>query len=193
MKNILIINGHPNTESFNYALHKAYKKGLVTNGIHAIEEIKVAELDFNLNLSKGYSTGVIMESDLITAQEKIMKADHIVWIYPLWWGMMPAILKGFIDRVFVPGFAFKYHENSSKWDKLLKGKTTEVICTLDYPVFVFKLFFGEGGVKVMRKMVLDFCGLKTIKTTYIGQIKPSKLDQRRNWLKKVELMGQNKK
>jgi putative NADPH-quinone reductase len=133
-----------------------------------------------------------MEADLITAQEKIKTADHIVWIYPLWWGMMPAIMKGFIDRVFVPGFAFKYHQNSSKWDKLLKGKTTEIICTLDYPVFVFKLFFGEGGVKVMRKMVLDFCGLKTTKTTYIGQIKPSTPEQRKEWLHKVELIGKSK-
>lgn len=186
---ILIINGHPNTESFNYALHKAYKNGLLSNGKHTIDEIKVAELDFNLNLSKGYSTGVTMEPDLITAQEKIKSADHIVWIYPLWWGMMPAILKGFIDRVFVPGFAFKYHTNSSKWDKLLKGKTTEIICTLDYPVLIFKLFFGEGGVKVMRKMVLDFCGLKTTKTTYIGPVKPSKPEQRINWLDKVKQLG----
>lgn len=192
MKKILIINGHPNPDSFNYALHKAYKNGVLTKGEHSIDEINVAELYFNPNLSKGYSTGVTMEADLITAQEKIRAADHIVWIYPLWWGMMPAILKGFIDRVFVAGFAFKYHTNSSKWDKLLKGKTTEIICTLDYPVLIFKLFFGEGGVKVMRKMVLDFCGLKTTKTTYIGPIKPSKTEQRNAWLSKVELMGKSK-
>lgn len=186
---ILIINGHPNPESFNYALHKAYKNGVITTGKHTIEEINVSELEFNPNLSKGYSTGVTMETDLIKAQEKIKSADHIVWIYPLWWGMMPAIMKGFIDRVFVPGFAFKYHNNSSKWDKLLIGKTTEIICTLDYPVFVFKLFFGEGGVRVMRKMVLDFCGLKTTKTTYIGQVKPSTQEQRKNWLDKVQKLG----
>jgi NAD(P)H dehydrogenase (quinone) len=166
------------------------KSGVLTKGGHSIDEINVAELSFNLNLSKGYSTGVTMETDLITAQEKIKKADHIVWIYPLWWGMMPALLKGFIDRVFVPGFAFKYRQNSSKWDKLLKGKTTEIICTLDYPVFVFKLFFGEGGVKVMRKMVLDFCGLKTTKTTYIGPVKPSSPEQRKGWLNKIALIEQ---
>lgn len=147
MKNILVINGHPNIESFNYALHKAYKNGVLAKGINNIDEINVVELEFNLNLSKGYNTRVIMEPDLITAQEKITKADHIVWIYPLWWGMMPAILKGFIDRVFVPGFAFKYHINSSKWDKLLKGKSTEIICTLDYPVFIFKLFFWRRWCK----------------------------------------------
>lgn len=186
---ILIINGHPNPDSFNYALHKAYKSGVLASNKHSIEEINVADLEFNLNLSKGYSTGITMESDLISAQAKIKSADHIVWIYPLWWGMMPAILKGFIDRVFVPGFAFKYHDNSSKWDKLLKGKTTEIICTLDYPVLIFKLFFGEGGVKVMRKMVLDFCGLKTTKTTYIGPIKPSKSEQRTQWLDKVKQLG----
>ncbi|MGF2414615.1 MAG: NAD(P)H-dependent oxidoreductase [Ferruginibacter sp.] len=127
MKKILIINGHPNTESFNYALHKAFKTGVLATGQHSIDEINVTTLDFNLNLSKGYSTGVTMEPDLVKAQEKIKAADHIVWIYPLWWGMMPAVLKGFIDRVFVPGFAFKYYNNSSTWDKLLKGKTTEIL------------------------------------------------------------------
>ncbi|CAG5087766.1 NAD(P)H-dependent oxidoreductase [Parvicella tangerina] len=190
---ILIINGHPNTESFNYALHKAFKNGVLTKGKHSIEEINIAKLNFNLNLSKGYSSGITMETDLINAQNKIKNADHIVWIYPLWWSMMPTIMKGFIDRVFVPGFAFKYHPNSSKWDKLLKGKTTEIIATLDTPVFIFKLFLGEGGVKVFRKSVLGFCGIKTTRTTYIGPIKPSTPEQRKNWLQKVELMGQSKK
>ncbi len=190
MKNILIINGHPNSESFNSAIHKAFKKGLATNGTYIIDEIKVADLDFNINLSKGYSSETIMEIDLIEAQEKIKKADHIVWIFPLWWGTMPALLKGFIDRIFVPGFAFKYHANSiSSWDKLLKGKTTEIICTLDYPVLIFKLFMYEGGIKVMRRMIFNFCGLKSTQTTYLGPIRSSKLEQRNKWLKKVELMG----
>jgi len=189
MKNILIINGHPNKESYNYALHQAYKRGLQNKGNCHIEEILVNNLQFNLNLSKGYSTGVTMENDLLNAQDKIKKADHLVWIYPIWWGMMPALLKGFIDRVFVPGFAFKYHNHDSKWDKLLAGKTTEIICTIDYPVFLFKWFFREGGVKVMRKMVLEFCGLKVIKTTYVGPIKTSSENQRINWLKMIEKMA----
>lgn len=188
MKNILIINGHPNKESYNYALHQAYKRGLQNKGNCHIEEILVADLQFNLNLSKGYSMGITMENDLLNAQNKIKKADHLVWIYPLWWGMMPALLKGFIDRVFVPGFAFKYHHHDSKWDKLLSGKTTEIICSIDYPVFLFKWFFGEGGVKVMRKMVLEFCGLKVSKTTYVGPIKTSSENQRINWLKMIEKM-----
>lgn len=189
MKNILIINGHPNPESYNYALHTSFKNGLLASGSLQIDEIFVGELSFNPNLSKGYTSGVMIENDLLIAQEKINKADHIVWIFPLWWGTMPAILKGFIDRVFVPGFAFKYRDNSNKWDKLLKGKTTEIICTLDYPIFIFKYFFGEGGVKVMRKMILNFCGLKTTKTTYIGPIKSSNLEQREKWLSQLERMG----
>lgn len=192
MRNILIINGHPNPESFNYALQKSFKNGVISKGIFQIDEINIAELNFDLNLNKGYSTGVELEPDLQKAQEKIKWANHIVWIYPLWWGMMPALLKGFIDRVFIPGFAFKYHTTGGKWDKLLKGKTTEIICTIDYPVLIFKLFFREGGVKVMRKMILDFCGLKTTKTTYIGPIKPSNADQRKKWLANIETLGSNK-
>ncbi len=189
MKKILIINGHPNTESYNYALHHSFKKGILAAGRHSVAEINVAELEFYPNLDKGYSTGVEMEPGLIDAQRKIKEADHIVWIFPLWWGTVPALLKGFIDRVFVPGFAFKYRSGSSLWDKLLKGKTTEIICTIDYPVFIFRIFFGGGGVKVMRKMVLGFCGLKTVRTTYFGPIKPSRPEQRKKWLEKVEKRG----
>lgn len=183
MKHILIINGHPNKESFNYALHQAFKRGIHK---HTVEEMMVTDLQFDLNLAHGYKSNQPLEPDLIKAQQSISKADHIVWIYPMWWGAMPALLKGFIDRVLLPGFAFKYRKSSNLWDKLLAGKTTEIICTTDYPIGILKWYFGEGGVKVMRKMILDFCGLKTLRTTYIGPVRPSTPEQREKWLLKVE-------
>jgi len=189
MKKILIINGHPNASSFNHGLQRAFEEGARASGNIQLDAIDVGSLQFNPNLSKGYSSGVVMEPDLLAAQQKIREADHIVWIYPQWWGMMPAILKGFIDRVFVPGFAFKYRPGSNLWDKLLKGKTTEIICTIDYPVWYFKYFLGEGGIKVMRKMILDFCGLKTLGTTYIGPVRPSTDADRRQWLDRVQRLG----
>lgn len=188
MKKILIINGHPNQESFNFAVQTAYKKGALS-GSNEVQEINLAMLDFNPNLTVGYRAKQALEPDLQLAQKKIQWADHIVWIYPLWWGMMPAGLKGFLDRTFLPGFAFKYRNNSDRWDKLLTGRTTEIICTIDYPIWYFKWFLGEGGVKVMRKMVLDFCGLKTTKTTYLGPIRPSAMTDRQVWLGQMEALG----
>lgn len=192
MKNILIINGHPNAESFNFALVDAYKKGALTNEVK-IEEITVSELDFNPNLQFGYQKRMELEPDLLEAWEKIKRADHLVWIHPVWWGGLPAILKGFIDRLFLPGFTFKYRENSIWWDKLLKGKTAHIITTLDQPGWTYRWMFGRPSVNQLRKCTLEFCGVKPVKLTYVGAIKASTSKQRVKWLKKIEGLGKKLK
>ena len=111
MKRILFINGHPDGGSFNAALAEAYRKGAVETEAE-VREIIVRELKFNPSLQYGYRKRTELEPDLLMAQECIRWAEHLVWIYPVWWGSLPALLKGFIDRVFLPGFAFKKRENS---------------------------------------------------------------------------------
>ena len=128
-KKILIINGHPDQESFNYGLSEAYIKGAKeSNAI--IKEINIRELEFNPNLQFGYQKRTALEPDLIDAQEKLKWADHIVWVYPIWWGSVPAIMKGFLDRVLLPGYHLtkekapsggintsqaKHHTSSVQW------------------------------------------------------------------------------
>ncbi|MFZ0595594.1 MAG: NAD(P)H-dependent oxidoreductase, partial [Flavobacterium sp.] len=126
MKNILIINGHPNPSSFNFAIAETYLKGAIASGAK-VETITIASLKFNPNLQFGYQKRTELEPDLLESWEKIKKADHLVWIHPVWWGGLPAITKGFIDRLFLPGMAFQYRQNSVWWDKLLKGKTAHII------------------------------------------------------------------
>ncbi|MFT4568316.1 MAG: NAD(P)H dehydrogenase (quinone) [Saprospiraceae bacterium] len=104
--NVVIINGHPDSESFNFGLAAAYKKGAIASG-KEVQEIIIIELDFNPNLEFGYRKRTELESDLLRAQEQIKWADHIVWVYPVWLGSVPAIMKGFFDRVLLPGFVFK--------------------------------------------------------------------------------------
>jgi NAD(P)H dehydrogenase (quinone) len=185
MKHIVIINGHPDKESYNFALHRAYMDNALKKG-HRVDEVILTDLQFNPILQYGYRQRTELEPDLLEAWDKIRAAEHIVWIYPVWWGMMPALLKGFIDRLFLPGFTFQYRENSQLWDKLLIGKTSELICTLDYPVWYYKWVLGESGVKAMRKMILDFCGIKNIRTTYIGPVKGSTPEFRE---KKIQLIA----
>lgn len=120
-RKILIINGHPDKESLNHALAASYKEGAIQAGAE-VQEIAIAELEFSPNLAFGYRKRTELEPDLLDAWDKIKWADHLVWIHPVWWGGLPAITKGFIDRLFLPGFAFQYRENSIWWDKLLKGK-----------------------------------------------------------------------
>ncbi|SDI57973.1 Flavodoxin-like fold [Paenibacillus naphthalenovorans] len=130
--NILVITGHPYSQSFCSALSDAYAEGASGNG-GQIRRIDLSKISFDPNLEFGYHKRIELEDDLKEAQEMICWAHHLVFVYPTWWGTMPAILKGFIDRVFLPGFAFKYREHSSLWDKLLTGKSAHLIVTMDTP------------------------------------------------------------
>ena len=188
MKKILIINGHPNLESFCFGLAEAYKNGAIQAGAE-VNEIIIRDLVFNPNLQFGYQERTNLEPDLQTCWENIKWADHLVWIHPVWWGGLPAITKGFIDRLFLPGFAFKYRENSVWWDKLLTGKTADIITTLDQPSWYYWLVYGSPSVNQLKKTVLEFCGIKPVQVIYIGPIRNSTLEFRNKWLKKMEEKG----
>lgn len=188
MKKILIINGHPDDESYNYGLSNAYKVGAEKSGAE-VKEIKIRELNFNPNLQYGYRKRTELEPDLLEAREKLQWADHIVWVYPVWWGSVPAIMKGFLDRVLLPGFAFKKREGSLWWDKYFTGKTSRLICTLDQPTWYYKWYYGSPTHKAMKKLTMQFIGVKSVKITSIGPIRLSTDEFRSKWLKKVEELG----
>lgn len=192
MKKIVVINGHPNRESFNFGLAKAYKEGALQSGAE-IREITISELKFDSNLQFGYQKRMELEPDLLKAWETIQWADHLVWIHPVWWGGLPARTKGFIDRLFLPGIAFKYRENSMWWDKLLKGKTGHIITTLDQPGWYYRLLYGRPSVNQLKKSTLEFCGVKPVKVTYVGIIKTSDEKLRTQWLTKIKVLGQKQK
>lgn len=192
MKKIALINGHPNNESFNFALAEAYKKGAENSGAE-IKEIIIRDLNFNPNLEFGYQKRMDLEPDLIKAWEIIQWADHLVWVHPVWWGGLPAVTKGFIDRLFIPGLAFKYRENSVWWDKLLTGKTAHIITTLDQPSWYYRIFYGRPSINQLKKSTLEFCGIKPVKVTYIGIIKNAKEEQRKKWIEKVYSQGEKLK
>ncbi|AWM14974.1 NADPH:quinone reductase [Flavobacterium sediminis] len=191
-KKIVIINGHPNKDSFNFAIAQAYKKGAESSGAE-IREIIIADLQFNPNLQFGYQKRTELEPDLMDAWQKILWADHLVWIHPVWWGGLPAITKGFIDRLFLPGFAFQYRENSLWWDKLLSGKTGHIITTLDQPSWYYSIAFGKPSVNQLKRSTLKFCGVSPVKVTYFGPIKTTTVPKREKWLKEVEALGQKLK
>lgn len=188
MKKILIINGHPDVESFNFALSEAYKKGAAQAGAD-VKEINIRQLTFNPNLEFGYRKRTELEPDLLQAQQLIRWAEHLVWVYPVWWGSLPAIMKGFIDRVFLPGFAFKKREGSVWWDKLLSGKSARIISTLDQPAWYYRWVNGNPSNNAMKKLTMNFVGVNKVKTTTIGPLRLSKANYRTNWLDKVERLG----
>jgi putative NADPH-quinone reductase len=192
MKKVVIINGHPNKKSFNFGIASAYKKGAIESGAD-VKDIVIADLAFNPNLQYGYQERMEWEPDLKEAWSKIIEADHLVWIHPVWWGGLPAVTKGFIDRLFLPGIAFKYKENSVWWDKLLKGKTAHIITTLDQPGWYYWFAYGRPSVNQLKKSTLEFCGVKPVKVSYFGIVKTTDNLKRDKWLGVVERLGSKMK
>ena len=192
MKNILVINGHPDKESFCFALAESYKVGAIQSGA-VVKIVHLIDLQFNPILTFGYRKISELEPDLVQIQQDILWANHLVFVYPNWWATFPALLKGFIDRVFVPRFAFKYRENSPFWDKLLKGKTARLIVTMDTPKWYYWIINKNAGHSAMKIGVLEFCGIKPVKITVFSGIKSSDEAKRKKWIDDVMELGEKQR
>lgn len=192
MKKILIINGHPDKASFCFSLAESYKKGADTNGDQC-QLVHLIDLKFNPILTHGYRLVSELEPDLLKIQRDILQADHLVFVYPNWWATFPALLKGFFDRVFIPNFAFKYHDKSPFWDKLLQGKTARLIVTMDTPKWYYWLINRSAGHNAIKIGVLEFCGIKPVKISVFTTMKSSDDLKRKKWLDEVETLGKEQK
>jgi NAD(P)H dehydrogenase (quinone) len=192
MKKILIINGHPDKKSFCFALAESYKKGADTNGTEC-KLVHLIDLKFNPILTSGYRVVSELEPDLLQMQQYIKEARHIVMVYPNWWGTYPALLKGFIDRVFLPNFAFKYLEKSPLPAKLLLGKTARLIVTMDTPKWYYWLINKSPGHNSMKIGILEFSGIKPVKVSSFAILKSSTEAKRKQWLAEVEKLGKELK
>lgn len=186
--NILVIVGHPDPESFSAALSEAYIAGAATSKAQ-IRRLDLSRMAFEPNLKYGYRKRIELEEDLLEAQQLIRWADHLVFVYPTWWGTMPAVLKGFFDRVFLPGFAFKYRGNSPLRDKLLKGKSARLIVTMDTPPWYNRWIYKRAGHQVMKRNILQFCGIRPVRITEFGPVRTSSEKRRAEWLAQVKRLG----
>jgi len=169
-KKILVILGHPNAQSFCGGLFDSYISGATQAG-HEVRSIRLGDLMFDPILHKGYREVQVLEPDLEQARESIQWADHIVFVFPTWWSSFPALLKGFFDRVMLPGFGFRFKGNSFMQEKLLKGKTARLIVTIDAPAFIYRWYFGAPGVNIIKTGILKFCGFSPVRTTLIGRVR----------------------
>lgn len=185
---IAVLLGHPDVTSYCGSLVRAYAAGARSSGAE-VREINLAELKFDPVLWHGYKDVAPLEPDLVEAQETIAWADVIVVAYPNWWGTVPALLKGFIDRVFLPGFAFRYRENSPLWDRLLSGRSARLLVTMDTPHWYYRLVNRQPGHQMMRRAVLGFSGIKPVRTTVFGPVRTSTPTAREQWLARAEALG----
>lgn len=190
--NVLIILGHPRRGSFSEALADAYKAG-AEEARMKVKELIVGDMRFDPNVVTFSPRSQPAEADIAYAQEMILWADHLVFVYPTWWGTMPALLKGFLDRVFTPGFAFEELEESQSWEKLLKGKSAQLITTMDTPLWVYRWIYKTPGHNALGRATLQFCGVSPVRTLTFSPVKYSSAEKRKEWLEKAHREGINLK
>ena len=199
--NILVINGHPDKKSFSTAIFNKVIDNL-DNKKHEIETLNLADMKFDPVLRFGYRERMEEDAEITRSQELIQWADHLIFIYPIWWSSMPSLMKGWIDRVFTPGVAYSSNHKGifilnfitgQQFKKLLKGKTADIITTSQGPSWWYKIFSGiisvpdSYGVAVLKNAVLNHCGIKTRKVMNLGDMnrEPNTLEVREIFLEKV--------
>lgn len=188
MKKILIINGHPNVEALGSEFARVYTRAAKEAG-HEVKLMHIADLQFDPILHKGYLKIQELEPDLLQAQKEILWAEHIVITFPMWWGTVPALLKGFLDRTLLPGFAFKYHKDDPFWDRLLKGRTGRIIFTTDAPAWYNWIVNRDPAIRMMKTTVMEFCGIKPVGVTQFDSVKNRKPEEIKKFLQKVQDLG----
>lgn len=186
--NVLIILGHPRKDSFSGALADAYKVGALSSQMN-VRQLILGDMSFDPNVVAVSPRSQMAEDDITYAQELILWADHLVFVYPTWWGTMPALLKGFLDRVFTPGFAFEELEETQSWEKLLKGKSAQLITTMDTPLWVYRWIYKTPGHNALGQATLQFCGITPVRKLTFSPIKYSSAEQRKEWLDKARMEG----
>lgn len=186
-KKILAVSGHPSEASLCAALHAAYVEGATAAGAD-VRSLELRTLSFN-PVFNGYRDPRPLEDDLKAAQELIAWCEHLVVTYPVWWGAVPGLLKGFVDRTFLPGFAFRYSETSPLPERLLKGRSGRLIMTMDAPVWYYRLVHRRASEAMMRYATLEFSGIKPVRVTRFGNVRGSTAEKRTAWLNKAAATG----
>ena len=189
MSDIFLFLGHPAPSSFCHGLADAYERGAKAAGA-SVRRMNVHDMDFDPDLTFGYTQRKDLEPDLQAWREAISACKHMALIYPQWWGGMPAKMKGVFDRAYLPGFAMKYRETGLLWDPLLKGRSAETILTADTPSWYSNLVYGQPAGRQVSKIVLEYAGFKPVRFTQIAPIKTASDAQKARWLSKAETMGQ---
>ena len=188
-KRITIIDGHPDPDGarFCHALANAYADGAGTAG-HSVRRLTLAQIEFPILRSKrDWETGAPSPS-IRECQEAIGWAEHLIIIYPLWLGSMPALLKAFLEQTFRPGFAIEVERNKLS-PGLLKHKSARIVLTMGMPALAYRWFFLAHSLKSLERNILRYSGIGPIRETLIGSVEGLGATGREKWLSKVRALG----
>ena len=192
MKQVLVIKAHPRDDSLCAAMAAEYVVGAVEAG-HDVGTLEVRDLGLEQFVNYGHPGGFTPTVQIAQAQEQMAWADHLVFVYPTWWGLPPGNLKLFFEMTFTPGFAYKYQPPRGRrvvWDKLLAGRSARLLVTMDSPPVYYSRLIGDPGFKAMKRTILGFCGIDPVHKHYFGSVKTSTEAQRTAWLHKARAIGQ---
>ncbi|MEL7027847.1 MAG: NAD(P)H-dependent oxidoreductase [Pseudomonadota bacterium] len=188
-RRICIIQGHPDPAGGHYchALAEAYADGAKEGG-HAAEIVDIAKLDFDF-VRTAEEWAAPAGEDVAGAQAAVSAADHLVIIYPLWLGSMPALLKAFLEQLCRAGFAIEPKDGGKSWTQKLKGKSARVIVTMGMPGQVYRVYFGAHSLKSLERNILRFAGVSPVRDTVIGMVEEMGAAKRRGLLARTRRMG----
>jgi len=189
-RNVLVIDAHPDPDPARlcHALADAYAEGAESAG-HHVELLRLADLDIPFLGSRDEFENREPGPVIRNAQASIEAAGHIVLIYPLWIGTMPAKLKAFLEQVFRPGFAFGEPDDGSLPVKKLTGRSARIIITMGMPALFYRWYFRAHSLKSLERNVLKFCGIKPVRETLLGMVEGVSGDKRRRWLDDMRELG----
>ena len=190
--NILIITAHPSPKGFTHKISLAYKKGVESVG-HIVEILHLYDHENQSFLSFEDAKAIPPSDQSQKMQDKIVKADELVFVYPIWWMGPPAILKNFIDNNFTSGFAYKYVKFPILKGRpvgLLKGKKARVFVTTDGAKWMYRLILTPFKLN-FKYFFLLFCGIRTRSFIIFGRMLFRSEEKKQKWLEKVENLGKN--
>ncbi len=185
--NVLVLLGHPRTDSYCAALAAAYVRGAQASGAQ-VELLEIANLDFEVHVKVPSPQKQEAEPDIIRARTLITWADHLAFVFPIWWGSMPALLKGFLDRVLVPGFAFRELQFDS-YAKLLSPRSAQLICSMDTPPLIDRIINRSSAINALSVATLRFCGISPVRVMRISPIKHASEEQLKQRLDQAYAIG----
>jgi len=189
MRRITLIQGHPDPAGghLDHALADAYAEGATSAG-HELRRIEIAGLDFPLLRNKTEFEQGPTPPALLDAQAAIAWAEHLVVVYPIWLGDMPALLKGFLEQTLRPGFAFDYL-NGGKIEMRLKGKSARLVVTMGMPALAYRWYYGAPSVKSFERHILKFIGIGPIARSLYGMAEAASDTDRQGWLDEQRELG----
>jgi len=188
---VAIVFNHPYDGSFCNAVLKAVTKGL-QKGQHEIDLIHLDKENFNPVMTsadlKAFRDKKPFDPKVIEYKDRLEKADHLIFIFPIWWELMPALTKGFIDKVIFPGVAYDYtnKENTRMKPLFEKLKGVTVITTMNTPKWIYFLLFGNAIKKALILGTFFKIGYKNRKWISFNQVKSVTHEKRTKWLEELE-------